>query len=90
VRVFALSGDGRRLSGAKVDLSAGGGWFEDSTSRTVTGTTNSAGVFKTIWHTPDRSAFTADILYLFSAAVSKPGYSAGNGQCRTNVMMSPP
>jgi hypothetical protein len=90
VRVFALSGDGRRLSGATVDLSAGGGWFEGSTAATVTGTTNSAGVFKTVWHTPERSAFTTDIQYLFSAVVSKTGYSAGGGKCLTNVMVKPP
>ncbi|MGD8429612.1 MAG: hypothetical protein PVH31_04325 [Ectothiorhodospiraceae bacterium] len=90
IRVIALTGHGRRLPGAQVALSAGGGLFEGPGDRKISGTTDSAGMFRATWHTPGRSAFTGDLKYRFSVSASKAGYSAGNADCITHVLLNPP
>lgn len=79
ISVMALSGN-VPVPGANVKISAGGGFFEDTGHLIVTGITNDQGVFRTIWHTCEKSAYTGEMGYLFSVDVSKSGYESGYGE----------
>ena len=79
ISVIALSGD-VPVPGANVKISAGGGFFEDTGNVITTGITNDEGVFRTIWHTYEKSAYTGEMSYVFSVDVSKPGYESGYGE----------
>ena len=79
ISVIALSGD-VPVPGANVKISAGGGFFEDTGNVITTGITNDEGVFRTIWHTYEKSAYTGEMSYVFSVDVSKSSYESGYGK----------
>ena len=79
ISVMTLSGN-VPVPGANVEISAGGGFFEDTGNVVVTGITNDEGVFRTIWHTYEKSAYTGEMSYVFSVDVSKSGYESGYGE----------
>jgi hypothetical protein len=79
ISVIALSGD-VPVPGANVKISAGGGFFEDTGNVITTGITDDEGVFRTIWHTYEKSAYTGEMSYVFSVDVSKSSYESGYGK----------
>ena len=89
ISVIALSGD-VPVPGANVKISAGGGFFEDTGNVITTGITNDEGVFRTIWHTYEKSAYTVEMSYIFSVDVSKSGYESGYGEGEVFITIPEP
>jgi hypothetical protein len=69
------------VSGATVQISAGGGWFSTSGTGTEIGQTDSQGVFRTTWRSPHPAASG----YGMGATVSKEGFTEGKCDFKVNI-----
>lgn len=65
---------GAAVAGAKVRVSAGGGYFAATGVTNASGVTDAQGLFRTIWHTYEAQAYTGNMSYELSVEASKDGY----------------
>jgi len=88
ITVSALTPDGKSpLPGASVTITAGGGLFEEAGTHKITGSTDNNGTFKAIWRTQPKSAYQANIDYVFNIEVSKAGYASSRGETAISVIV---
>ena len=81
ITVSALTPDGTApLPGASVKITVGGGLFEEAGAPEITGSTDNNGTFKAIWRTQQKSAYQANLDYVFNVEVSKAGYASSRGE----------
>lgn len=80
ISVRAVSDQGNPIPGADVKLSAGGGVFDQSKDRFVSGKTDNAGFFETHWH-----CVKCGSSYGIDVEVTKPGYQTGTTQLTINI-----
>jgi len=82
--VSVWDANGQGIPNASVTVSAGGGTFSGSGASTVTGNTNSSGVFRTSWRSPNPAAKG----YVMGVKVTKEGYQ--NSTAQLTVPINPP
>lgn len=66
--------NGTAVAGAKVQVSAGGGYFAATGVTNASGVTDAQGLFHTIWHTYEAQAYTGNMSYEMNVKASKEGY----------------
>jgi len=88
ITVSALTPDGKSpVPGASVTIATGGGFFEVVGTPKITGSTDNNGMFKAIWHTQPKSAYQANLDYVFSIEVTKAGYETSRGEAVISVIV---
>ena len=80
INVFAQDSQGHPLSSATVTLSVGGGRFDQTGTATVSGQTDSSGVFRAYW-----SCNYCAPAYIGSVRITKPGYEEADSQWRIEI-----
>ncbi len=73
IMVVALTSQGAPVAEANVEIAMGGGWFKGSGTTTVTGKTNTHGIFLTRWRAPNPAAAG----YEGTVKVRKDGFTEG-------------
>lgn len=72
VRVTDRSGE--PVEGAKVRVSAGGGYFAATGVTNANGLTDAQGLYRTIWHTYEARVYTGNMSYALRIEASKEGF----------------
>lgn len=88
VRVTDRSG--APVEGAKIKVSAGGGYFAETGVTKTDGLTDAQGLYRTIWHTYEARAYTGNMNYLMGIEASKEGYEKSESELTVFITVTPP
>jgi hypothetical protein len=81
IRVFVFNEQNIPISGAIVLIESGGGWFSSNGTTSVTGQTDSGGVFTTKWKAPNPALKG----YILSVTATRTGILDAKGECQVPI-----